>query len=89
MTKTKPNGEILSWESVVERKRALQVAKLAPYLDKGTSSSITSIEDVEKLTEMLGKGDLSAEKVILAYINRYVFTIPITNSPLRLTYLPY
>jgi hypothetical protein len=61
----------LSWETVVERKRELQAAKLAPFLGKQSDSSITSVNDVERLTKMIEAGEVTAETVITNYIYRY------------------
>ena len=63
---------ISSWKSIVEQKRMIQADALAPYLKQEISVAdlITDIDDVEKLIQLLSKGDLRAEDIILAYIKR-------------------
>ena len=50
----------------------IQADALAPYLKQEISVAdlITDIDDVEKLIQLLSKGDLRAEDIILAYIKR-------------------
>jgi hypothetical protein len=62
----------LSWETIVKQKRMIQADALAPYLEQEipAADAITDIDDVEELAQLLSKGDLRAEDVILAYIRR-------------------
>ncbi|KAG9239306.1 acetamidase [Amylocarpus encephaloides] len=75
------NIAISTWDNIVARKRSIQVATLAAYEEEKilTSDSITSIDDVDKLSELLEKGELCAEEVILAYIKRAVAAHKLTN----------
>jgi hypothetical protein len=72
MTISRESLAISSWKSIVEQKRMIQADALAPYLKQEISVAdlITDIDDVEKLIQLLSKGDLRAEDIILAYIKR-------------------
>jgi hypothetical protein len=72
MAESKETMPLPLWESIVERKRAMQAAAVAPYLDHEipAADSITDIDDVEKLAQLLSKGELRVEDVVLAYIKR-------------------
>jgi len=61
-----------TWESIIERKRAIRTAAIAPYLkhDIIFPDPVTDIDDVEELAGLIAKGEKSAEQVILSYINR-------------------
>lgn len=63
---------IPAWEKVVESKRAIRDAAIAPYLKHqiAPTDPITDVDDVEKLAELIGTGKLKAEEVVLAYIQR-------------------
>ena len=60
------------WDEVVKRKRAIQAAAIQPYSIQGTppSPAITDIQDVDGLVDLLAAGKLSAEDVVLSYIQR-------------------
>lgn len=63
----------LGWETVVQKKRELQAAAIAPFRSTGepiNSESITSIDDVSKLASRIASGQLKAYDVTLAYIQR-------------------
>lgn len=66
-----------SWEDIVRRKRAIQAAAIAPYLEQEipTTDSITDIDDVDVLAELMRKGDLAAEEVIISYIKRQIVSL--------------
>lgn len=72
MTLVKENLALSSWETIVKQKRMIQADALAPYLEQEipATDAITDIDDVEELAQLLSKGDLRAEDVILAYIRR-------------------
>lgn len=72
MTILKENLALSSWETIVKQKRMIRADAIAPYLEQEISlaDAITDIDDVEKLIQLLSKGDLRAEDVILAYIRR-------------------
>ena len=65
-----------SWETKVAKKRALQKAAIQPYLDptrgeiSSLPTSITGIDDISVLVERIGFGELKAENVIRAYVER-------------------
>ncbi|EPE36703.1 Amidase signature (AS) enzyme [Glarea lozoyensis ATCC 20868] len=68
-----------SWRNVVERKRALQATELSPYADKTLSSSLTHIDDIDKLIHLLATGETSAETVTREYIHRATQVHKTTN----------
>jgi hypothetical protein len=80
MSRTKDNP--LPWESVVQRKRELQATKLTPYLGKSAETSITSVDEVEKLTKMIKTGEVTAETIITNYIYRYDYHATVIALPM-------
>ncbi|KAH8806082.1 amidase signature domain-containing protein [Xylogone sp. PMI_703] len=72
---------VSSWEKVVESKRAIRDAALAPYLkdEIPASDPITDIDDIETLAGLLSAGKLKAEEVVLAYIRRAAAAHKATN----------
>lgn len=62
-----------TWESIVERKRAIRTAAIAPYLEHDIifPDPLTDIDDVEELAGLMASGERSVEQVILSYISKY------------------
>lgn len=72
MASSEVKNPSLSWKNVVESKRSVRLQAVAPYLELEIprTDPITEISDVDELSRMIQSRELSAEEVILAYINR-------------------
>lgn len=79
VAKQEPTHPQAAWTDVVATKRASRDQQIKKYNDELQDTElvakITEIDDVETLQELLKNGDISAEAVIKAYIDKCVLRV--------------